>query len=132
MEELDPSATRGGKIVKPFDSQREDSVLSDEDSYDIPSFNELSRKYEEKWLKQRAEFYAKLKDNFRALTSQYRTGRQEIYSLTVNSYTDRYIKAFRELFSDSGYQASVGEVERSASSNVKTQKLSIVLPDCVK
>ena len=39
------------------------------------------------------------------------------------------LKAFRELFADTGYQATVGELERLGSEQKKMKKLYITLPE---
>ena len=71
-----------------------------------------------------------LKENFRALVGQYKSGKQEIFELSETTYAKHYEKAFRELFSDTGYQATVGEVERLGTGNKKSKKLYITLPIC--
>lgn len=96
---------------------------------DIPAWEELRKRYDEKWLTEREEFHRKLKENFSVITEQFRSGKQEVYQLNVNILSDRYIKAFRELFSDTGYQASVGDLE-TAPGGKKLKKLYIVLPNC--
>ena len=98
--------------------------------FQIPRYDELRRTYDGKWLEDKEKFYSQLKENFQGLTSQFRTGRQVIYELAETIMTDQYIKAFRELFADTGYQASVGEMERLGSVAKKSRKLYIRLPDC--
>ena len=66
--------------------------------------------------------------NFQALTAQFRTGRQVIYELSETPMSEQYIKAFRELFADTGYQATVGEMERLGTGAKKSRKLIIRLP----
>ena len=113
---------------------QESRVFPDDDAdvtYQIPSYGDLSAEYEKKWLAEREKFYNQLKANFRAVTSQFKSGRTEIYSLNITPYTDKYIKAFRELFPDTAYQASVGEVEHTTNGK-KLQKLYITLPDYVR
>lgn len=135
MDESIPSI-RGGRIVKPEGrpSRRRtsppDLPFIEEDKFAIPSWDNLHKIYEEKWLIEREKFYDQLKENFRGLISQYRTGKQEIHQLTETPYTKKYIRAFRELFSDAGYQASVGEVEHT-SNKQKIRKLFITLPKSV-
>jgi len=61
--------------------------------------------------------------------AQYKAGKQEIFELSVTSYAGHFEQAFRELFKDTGYQATVGELERLGSSgNKKVKKLYITLP----
>ena len=95
----------------------------------IPSWDELRRKYDNKWLEKKEAFWKQLKENFSVLVGEFRTGRQEIYDLAETELTPQYEKAFRELFSDTGYQASVGELERLGSGTKKSKKLYIRLPD---
>lgn len=99
-------------------------------SFEIPSWDNLQKKYDQKWLEEKEKFQEKLTDNFRALTEQYRSGPQEIYQLPVTAITERYERAFRELFSDTGYQASVGEVDRTSGAK-KFKRLSITLPPSI-
>jgi len=47
----------------------------------------------------------------------------------VSSYGKHYERAFRELFADTGYQATVGEVERLGTGEKKMKKLYITLPE---
>lgn len=103
------------------------AVDRDEDDFDIPTWDDLQRAYEAKWLAEKAKFHAELKANFRALTEQFRSGRQEIHRLSVTPLTSRYEQAFRELFSDTGYQATVSEPERNANGN-RTKRMYITLP----
>ena len=100
------------------------------ESFNIPTYDALKRAYDSKWQEEKEKFYNQLKENFQALTSQFRTGRQVIYEITEGPYTEHYIKAFRELFCDTGYQASVGETERLGSGTKKTKKLYVRLPEC--
>lgn len=96
---------------------------------DIPPWEELRKRYDQKWLNEREEFHKKLKENFSVIIEQFRSGKQEVYQLNINALSDKYIKAFRELFSDTGYQASVGDLE-TAPGGKKLKKLYIVLPNC--
>ena len=116
--------------------QVEDVISQDGDDLSddgtIPTFADLKSRYDAKWLKEKEKFFAILKKNFRVLTDQFRTGKQELYQLAVTSHVNKYIQAFRELFADPGYQASVGEDEHSACGNKRTKKLFIYLPECVK
>jgi len=98
--------------------------------FKIPRYDELLRSYDNKWLEEKEKFHNKLKENFQVIVSQFRTGRQEIYDLTESTFSIHYEKAFRELFADTGYQASIGETERLGSGTKKTKKLFIRLPDC--
>ena len=57
-----------------------------------------------------------------------RSGKQEIFVLTIrNNKTKLYEKAFRELFHDPNYGASIGEIETLAGKRVK--RLYIVMPE---
>ena len=101
-----------------------------DNKYDIPVWESLQKQYDAKWNEEKEKFHNQLKENFRALTSQYKSGRQEIYELSDSPYTSSYERAFRELFSDTGYQATVGEMERLGSTgNKKVRKLYVTLPN---
>jgi len=108
----------------------EDNSVVSEETVKVPSYDELRRKYDGKWKEQKEAFWKHLKENFEVLTSQFRTGRQEVYVLTVSDFSDEFEKAFREFFHDTGYQASIGEAERLGSGVKKSKKLYIRLPDC--
>ena len=75
------------------------------------------------------KFQGQLIDNFEGLVSQYKSGKQAVYDLSVSSYVKHYERAFRELFADTGYQATVGEVERLGTGEKKMKKLYIMLPE---
>ena len=108
-------------------------LLNDDENaktYKIPIWSDLQRQYDAKWLEEKEKFHNQLKDNFQAVVSQYRSGKQEIFELSDHTYTKHYEKAFRELFADTGYQATVGEVERIGTGNKKCKKLYVTLPNC--
>jgi hypothetical protein len=137
MEDSVPMIRGGGRLVKPpMDTcmNATPSVIehANDGEYNIPSYEALKGLYDAQWLKEREEFYNKLKQNFRVLTGEFRTGRQEIFQLNVTSHVSKYIAAFRELFADPGFQATCGDIEHSASGNKKLQKLFITLPECVR
>ena len=98
--------------------------------YKIPSWGALRREYDTRWEEEKEKFHNQLKENFRNLVSQWRSGKQEIYILTDNTYSKHYERAFRDLFADTGYQATVGDVERLGAGNKKSKRLFITLPDC--
>jgi len=106
--------------------------LLEEDSneYKIPSWGTLRRNYDSRWEEEKEKFHNQLKENFRNLVSQWRSGKQEIYVLTDNTYSKHYERAFRDLFADTGYQATVGDVERLGAGNKKSKRLFITLPEC--
>ena len=89
------------------------SLLDSEENrtYAIPTWDDLRRVYDAKWLEEKEKFHNQLKDNFRGLVSQYKSGQQEIFELSEGTYTKHYEQAFRELFADTGYQATVGATE---------------------
>ena len=104
---------------------------SEEDmTFKIPAWNQLRRNYDARWEEEKEKFHNQLKENFRELTSQWRSGKQEIYVLTESTYSKYYERAFRDLFADTGYQATVGPVERLGTGNKKSKRLYITLPDC--
>lgn len=107
-----------------------ESDVSANATYTIPRYDDLRKKYDGKWLEEKEKFQNQLKENFQVIISQFRTGRQVIYELTESQYSEQYQKAFRELFSDTGYQATVGEVERLGSGNKKSRKLIVRMPEC--
>ena len=80
------------------------------EEYTIPTWDELSRMYDAKWLQEKEKFHEHLKENFRNLVSNYRSGKQVIFELTDHTYSKHYEQAFRELFADTGYQATIGDV----------------------
>ena len=49
--------------------------------------------------------------------------------MEVSRNSKNYEKAFRELFADTGYQATVGELERLGTGETKKKKLYITLPE---
>ena len=106
------------------------SENSENSTYAIPRYDELKRQYDGKWLEEKEKFQNQLKENFQGIISQFRTGRQVVFELTEGQYSDQYQKAFRELFADTGYQATIGEVERLGSGTKKSRKLIVRLPDC--
>ena len=109
----------------------EQPLLEEEDhSFKIPAWNQLRRNYDSRWEEEKEKFHNQLKENFQALTAQYKSGRQEIYELSEHTYSKHYEQAFRELFADTGYQATVGETERVGTGNKKLKKLYITLPNC--
>jgi hypothetical protein len=103
---------------------------NDSNAFSIPMWEDLRRVYDAKWEEEKEKFHNQLKENFRALIGQYKSGKQEIYELSETTYAKHYEKAFRELFSDTGYQATVGEVERLGTGNKKSKKLYVTLPIC--
>ena len=98
--------------------------------YSIPSWDDLRRVYDAKWLEEKEKFHNQLKDNFKGLTSQYKSGQQEIFELSEGAYTKHYEQAFRELFADTGYQATVGATEKLGTGNKRCKKLYVTLPPC--
>lgn len=109
--------------------------MSDDDEYvddspiKIPSFEEVSRAYDAKWQIERRKFEKTLADNFEQAVRAYKSGKTQIHELNETPYSKHYIRAFRELFSDTGYQASVGELEKLGSSGGKRlRRLYITLP----
>ena len=136
MDDIIPTPTatprRGGTIVLRQDAAEDvPAAAAAVVVGGIIGWEELRRKYDDKWLIERELFHTKLRDNFGLLTEQYRGGRQEVFQLTVTNLVDKYIKAFRELFSDTGYQASVGDLE-TAPGGKKLKRLYIVLPTCMQ
>ena len=99
-------------------------------AYSIPTWEDLRRVYDAKWLEEKEKFHNQLKENFKALTSQYKSGQQEIFELSEGTYTKHYEQAFRELFADTGYQATVGATEKLGTGNKRLKKLYVTLPPC--
>ena len=98
------------------------------DDYEIPSWADLKKVYNSKWLKEKNKFINKLKYNFQNLLVSNRSGKQELFVLSIrNNKTKLYEKAFREVFHDPNYGASIGEIETLAGKRVK--RLFIVMPE---
>ena len=95
----------------------------------MPTWEDLRRVYDAKWEEEKSTFQGILRDNLEGLVSQYKSGKQAVYDMTVGRYDKHYERAFRELFSDTGYQATVGEVERLGTGEKKVKKLYITLPE---
>lgn len=94
-----------------------------------PSWESIQAMYDQKWQKEKVKFQNSLLENLNGLVSQYKSGRQEIYQLSLSSHTKHYESAFRETFADTGFQATCGEVETLGShGNKKVKKLYITLP----
>ena len=110
-----------------------DSSLLENDenrAFSIPTWDDLRRVYDAKWEEEKENFHNKLKENFRQLVTQYKSGQQEIFELSECRYTKHYEQAFRELFADTGYQATVGATEKLGTGNKRCKKLYITLPPC--
>ena len=103
---------------------------NENNAYSIPTWEDLRRVYDAKWLEEKEKFHNQLKENFRALVSQYKSGQQEIFELSEGTYTKHYEQAFRELFADTGYQATVGATEKLGTGNKRCKKLYVTLPPC--
>ena len=88
------------------------------------------RHVEVRTLQEKEKFHEHLKENFRNLVSNYRSGKQVIFELTDHTYSKHYEQAFRELFADTGYQATIGDVERLVQGGKKSKKLYVTLPNC--
>ena len=108
------------------------SLLENDENrtYSIPTWDDLRNVYDAKWMEEKEKFHNQLKDNFRGLVSQYKSGQQEIFELSVGTYTKHYEQAFRELFADTGYQATVGAMEKLGTGNKRAKKLYVTLPPC--
>jgi hypothetical protein len=105
-------------------------LLENNDEYQIPAWDNLNRIYDAKWQEEKEKFHNQLKENFKSLVSQFKSGKQEIFELNDSPYIKNYEKAFRELFGDTGYQASIGDVERLGSNGgKKVKKLYVTLPN---
>jgi len=76
--------------------------------FQIPRYDQLRQSYDMKWLEEKEKFHAQLKENFQALTAQFRTGRQVIYELSETPMS--------------------GEMERLGTGAKKSRKLIIRLP----
>jgi hypothetical protein len=105
-------------------------IQNDGLSYMIPRWGDLQGIYNAKWEEEKEKFHNQLKENFQALVAQYKSGKQEIFELSEHTYSKHYEQAFRELFTDTGYQATVGETERVGTGNKKLKKLYVTLPNC--
>ena len=108
----------------------EQALLEEDNTFKIPAWDMLRRDYDSRWEEEKEKFHNQLKENFRNLVSQWRSGKQEIFVLTENTYSKHYERAFRDLFADTGYQATVGSVEKLGTGNTKSKRLFVTLPDC--
>ena len=92
----------------------------------IPSWDNISQHYEQRWLAEKEKFQTQLKEAFFHLVERFASGKQEIYQLCAPDRREKlYIRAFLEMF-ESGYAPHVGEVERLAGKKVR--KLYVTLP----
>ena len=117
-------------ILQDLDNVEAETAIESEnvDDYAIPSWVDLKKVYNSKWLKEKKKFINKLKYNFQNLLVSNRSGKQEIFLLSIhNNKTKLYEKAFRELFHDPNYGASIGEIETLAGKRIK--RLFIVMPE---
>jgi|TARA_B110000977_G_C10729924_1_gene358621 hypothetical protein len=117
-------------ILEELDNAENSTPVESEnlEEYEIPSWADLKKVYNSKWMKEKKKFVNKLKYNFQNLLVSNRSGKQEIFVLTIrNNKTKLYEKAFRELFHDPNYGASIGEIETLAGKRVK--RLYIVMPE---
>jgi|TARA_Y100001935_G_C17162982_1_gene436260 hypothetical protein len=93
----------------------------------IPSWDNISKHYEQRWLAEKEKFQAQLKGNFFGLVERFASGKQEIFQLCAPDRREKlYIRAFLEMF-ESGYAPHVGEVERLAGKKVR--RLFVTLPN---
>ncbi len=49
---------------------------NDANTFNIPCWEELRRVYDAKWEEEKEKFHGQLKENFRALVGQYKSGKQ--------------------------------------------------------
>ena len=96
----------------------------------IPTWGNLQQRYSVKWEEEKTKFCDQLKEKFKEHVKAWRSGKVEIYQLQDGQYSHHYERAFRELFADTGYQATVGESSTNPSGNKKFKPLYITLPDC--
>lgn len=93
-----------------------------------PSWDTINAIYSEKWEAEKKRFRDKLLSNLHALVSQYKSGKQEIYELNASNETKFYEQVFREVFSESAWCCTVGEVERLGTGGKRVRRLFITLP----
>ena len=104
-----------------------ESIKENYESKTIPSWDDVSNIYKQRWAKEKEKFQTQLKCNFFSLVERVATGKQEIFMLTVPERKEKlYISAFLELF-QSQYAPHVGDVERLAGK--KTHRLFVTLPN---
>ncbi len=48
-------------------------LLEEDQSFKIPPWNQLRRNYDTRWEEEKEKFHNQLKENFRELTSQWRS-----------------------------------------------------------
>lgn len=110
--------------------EQPEPLLQSKTDVSIPAWGDLRSKYASKWEEEKEKFYNQLRENFKQLINQWKSGKQEIYQLPETPYMGHYERAFRDLFPDTGYQATVGEMERNPTGTMKFKKLYVTLPDC--
>lgn len=93
-----------------------------------PSWDEINAIYSEKWDAERKRFREKLLSNLHVLVSQFKSGKQEIYELNATHQTKFHEQVFRELFSESAWCCTVGEIERLGTGGKRVRRLYITLP----
>lgn len=106
-----------------YAKEEEKSVINE---MSIPSWDNINKQYEQRWLAEKEQFQNQLKGNFCSLVERFASAKQEIYQLCAPTHREKlYIRAFLEMF-ESGYAPHVGEVERLAGKKIR--KLYITLP----
>ena len=92
----------------------------------IPTYDNLTQHYQQRWAKEKEKFQNELKNNFFALIERFASGKQEVFLLSVPDRRAKlYEAAFLELF-ESGYAPHIGDSERLSGRKVK--RLFITLP----
>jgi len=129
MEYLTNSLSNRNSSSNPTEVKSEVSqaLLShDNEEKIIPSWDNLSSIYENRWHKDKEKFQTELKKNFFALVERFASGKQELFMLAVSDRREKlYIRAFLEIF-ESGYAPHVGDAERLAGKKIR--RLYITLP----
>ena len=129
MEYLTNSLSNRNNSSNPTEVKSEVSqaLLShDNEEKIIPSWDNLSSIYENRWHKDKEKFQTELKKNFFALVERFASGKQELFMLAVSDRREKlYIRAFLEIF-ESGYAPHVGDAERLAGKKIR--RLYITLP----
>ena len=110
----------------PFlDESGEDS--SNYQSLAIPTYDNLTQHYQQRWAKEKEKFQTQLKCNFFALVERFAAGKQELFMLTCPQRKENlYTQAFLDLCK-SQYAPHVGDVERLAGK--RTRRLYVTLPN---
>ena len=83
------------------------SLLENDENrtYSIPTWDDLRNIYDAKWMEEKEKFHNQLKDNFRGLVSQYKSGQKKFLSCRwepIRSITNSHKNAFWQYICHTG------------------------------